>query len=101
MVGRAAYDHPLRWGAWIGNCFGVADTRRVGLGGPARLIPYVSRCCGGRRPALADRPSLVHLVGRCGWCPHWRRHWGEPLVCERPGAKLLEQAAVTLEQAGL
>ncbi|NQV11014.1 MAG: tRNA dihydrouridine(20/20a) synthase DusA [Cyanobacteria bacterium] len=102
MVGRAAYDHPLRWASVDRDLFGVADHQATSASAVLRgLIPYVSRWCegGGRLWPIARH--LVHVVEGVAGARQWRRQLGEAAGVRTAGPEVLEQAAVTLEQAGL
>jgi tRNA-dihydrouridine synthase A len=100
MVGRAVYDHPLRWAE--------VDLRIHGDGGSAPataasvvrgLIPHAERwrTRGGRLWPIARH--LVKLVqgvhGARGWRHQLTQAAGEP----QAGAEVLERAALVLEQA--
>jgi tRNA-dihydrouridine synthase A len=102
MVGRAVYEHPLRWGTVDRELFKqpVPDPPKASavLRG---LLPYAARWCdrGGRLWPIARH--LVHLVEGVPGARRWRRRLGEAGGQRTAGPEVLERAAGELEDAGL
>jgi tRNA-dihydrouridine synthase A len=102
MVGRAVYDHPLRWGRVDQELFGLARQEAVPASAVLRgLIPYASRWCDGGGRLWPIARHLVHLVEAVPGARHWRRRLGEAAGARSAGPEVLEQAAAVLEQQGL
>jgi tRNA-dihydrouridine synthase A len=102
MVGRAAYEHPLRWGGVDRDLFG--DDSRPGST-PSRvilgLLPHAETWCskGGRLWPIARH--LVHLVEGVSGARHWRRDLGQAAGDRSAGPEVLERAARQLQKRGL
>jgi tRNA-dihydrouridine synthase A len=99
MVGRAAYDHPLRW----------AEVDRLIHGDPAAtpataaavlrgLIPHAERWCerGGRLWPIARH--LVKLVQGAPGARRWRQRLSQAAGAPQAGPEVLERAARQLEE---
>jgi len=102
MVGRAAYDHPLRWAPVDRELFGDASHGPVLASSVVRgLIPYAERWCsqGGRLWAIARH--LVQVVEGVSGARHWRRDLGLAAGARTAGPEVLEAAAQQLEARGL
>ncbi|NDG74676.1 MAG: tRNA dihydrouridine(20/20a) synthase DusA [Synechococcaceae bacterium WB8_1B_136] len=102
MVGRAAYDHPLRWAPVDRELFGDASQPPASASSVVRgLIPYAERWCsqGGRLWAIARH--LVQVVEGVSGARHWRRDLGQAAGDRRAGPEVLAAAARQLEQRGL
>ena len=102
MVGRAIYDHPLRWSGIDRLLFDDAEAAEhlapsLVLRG---LIPYADRWCrgGGRLWPIARH--LVHLVEGVDGARQWRHRFSQAAGERQAGATVLAQAAQELEQAG-
>ncbi|MEB3266520.1 MAG: tRNA dihydrouridine(20/20a) synthase DusA [Cyanobacteriota bacterium] len=102
MVGRAVYDHPLRWACVDQELFG--DTSRP----PARasevvrgLEDHAALWCaaGGRLWPIARH--MVHLVEGVSGARGWRRQLGEQAGARHAGPAVLAAAARQLEERGL
>jgi tRNA-dihydrouridine synthase A len=102
MVGRAVYEHPLRWNTVDPTLFG--DTSRP----PARasdvlrgLERHAAEWCdsGGRLWPMARH--LVHLVEGVSGARGWRRQLSQRASAPGAGADVLGAAALQLEQRGL
>jgi tRNA-dihydrouridine synthase A len=102
MVGRAAYEHPLRWA--------TVDARLHGDQGqtPARastvvrgLIPHAERWRrrGNRLWPIARH--LVHVVEGVGGARQWRATLTRQAGAREAGPEVLEAAARQLEERGL
>jgi len=102
MVGRAVYDHPLRWAAVDRQLFGDDSQPDAAASGVVRgLIPYAERWCssGGRLWAIARH--LVQVVEGVSGARHWRRDLGQAAGALSAGPEVLERAAQQLEERGL
>jgi tRNA-dihydrouridine synthase A len=102
MVGRAAYDHPLRWAPVDRELFGDASHGPVLASSVVRgLIPYAERWCaqGGRLWAIARH--LVQVVEGVSGARHWRRDLGLAAGARTAGPEVLAAAAQQLEARGL
>jgi tRNA-dihydrouridine synthase A len=102
MVGRAAYEHPLRWRDVDRDLF--ADDSRDGASASSvirGLVPYAEGWCsdGGRLWSIARH--LVHLVEGVSGARHWRRDLGTAAGERSAGPEVLEKAALQLEERGL
>jgi tRNA-dihydrouridine synthase A len=102
MVGRAAYQHPLRWSAVDRDLFADPSRDPVKASAVIRgVIPHAERWCaqGGRLWAIARH--LVHLVegvkGARGWRATLSRQAGE----RGASPEVLARAALQLEERGL
>jgi tRNA-dihydrouridine synthase A len=102
MVGRAVYQHPLRWASVDRVVFADSTLEPARPSSVVRgLIPHAERWCsqGGRLWAIGRH--LVHLVegvkGARGWRASLSRHAGE----RHAGAEVLDAAALQLEERGL
>ncbi len=101
MVGRAAYDHPLRWAAVDGDLFGSPDRQPATASAVVRgLIPYASRWCDGGGRLWPIARHLVHLVEGVPGARQWRRRLGEAAGAGGAGPEVLEEAALQLEEGG-
>jgi tRNA-dihydrouridine synthase A len=102
MVGRAIYQHPLRWAAVDQEIFG--DICRD----PARpstvlrgVIPHAERWCarGGRLWAIARH--LVHVVEGVKGARGWRATLSRQAGARGAGPEVLAEAARQLEERGI
>jgi tRNA-dihydrouridine synthase A len=102
MVGRAAYDHPLRWAPVDQELFGDASRPAATASSVVRgLLPYAEAWCrdGGRLWAIARH--LVQVVEGVSGARHWRRDLGRAAGERHAGPEVLEVAARQLEERGL
>ena len=102
MVGRAAYDHPLRWAAVDQQLFSDFSHSPATASAVVRgLIPHAERWCseGGRLWAIARH--LVQVVEGVSGARHWRRDLGQAAGAAKAGPEVLEEAARQLEERGL
>ena len=102
MVGRAAYDHPLRWATVDRDLFGddsqaVAKASTVVRG----LIPYAEGWCSGGGRLWSIARHLVQVVEGVSGARHWRRNLGQAAGQRDAGPEVLERAAQQLEERGL
>ena len=102
MVGRAVYEHPLRW-AWVDrDLYGVEDPAGLKASTVLRgLIPHAERWLanGGRLWAMARH--LVHLVEAVPGARHWRASLTRDAGAKDAGIGVLAAAAQRLEDYGL
>ena len=104
MVGRAVYDHPLRWAAVDRLIHGESEAP-----GSESHLAMAARVVRGLKPyaegwlARGDRlwPIARHLVKLVEGVPG-ARHWRQQLTCSagnrQADVQVLEQAALLLEQ---
>ncbi|MFM9109111.1 MAG: tRNA dihydrouridine(20/20a) synthase DusA [Prochlorococcaceae cyanobacterium] len=101
MVGRAVYEHPLRWNGVDGAVFGDHSREPARASQVLRgLVPYATaRGQRGERLWPLAR-HLVHLVEGVSGARHWRREL--TLAAGRPdaGAEVLAAAAASLDERG-
>jgi tRNA-dihydrouridine synthase A len=100
MVGRAVYDHPLRWAAVDARIHGKPLPARATAASVVRgLIPYAAQWCerGNRLWPIARH--LVKVVEGVSGARHWRRELSERASDRQAGPEVLERAASQLEQA--
>jgi len=101
MVGRAAYNHPLRWAPVDRVLFGAGPTEPVRASTVLRgLLPHAERwvSSGGRLWAIARH--LVHLVEGVSGARAWRAGLTRSAGAAGAGPQVLEQAARLLEERG-
>jgi tRNA-dihydrouridine synthase A len=102
MVGRAAYQHPLRW-AEIDSV--IFEQGREVMPRPSTVvrgvIPHAERWCaqGGRLWALGRH--LVHLVEGVKGARGWRANLSRQAGLRDAGPEVLAHAALQLEERGL
>jgi tRNA-dihydrouridine synthase A len=98
MVGRAAYDHPLRW-AGVDRCIhGDPAAQAATAAAVVRgLVPYAESWCrrGGRLWPIARH--LVKLVQGVPGARSWRQQLSQDAAAQRAGPEVLERAAAQLE----
>ena len=101
MVGRAAYEHPLRWSSMDAQVFG--DTPRTVRASDVviGLIPHASAHLsrGGRLWDLCRH--LMQLVEGVPGARHWRRNLGEKAQRPKADLSVMEEAGRQLREAGL
>ncbi|MEB3270633.1 MAG: tRNA dihydrouridine(20/20a) synthase DusA [Synechococcus sp.] len=101
MVGRAAYNHPLRWAPVDRVLFDAGPTEPVRASTVLRgLLPHAERwvSSGGRLWAIARH--LVHLVEGVNGARAWRASLTRAAGAAAAGPQVLEQAARRLEERG-
>jgi tRNA-dihydrouridine synthase A len=102
MVGRAAYDHPLRWSTVDAEIFGEGLATPLL---PSRVVrgmdAHAERWCadGGRLWPIA-RP-LLNLVEGVRGARRWRAQLSRAATAPGAGPEVLREAARQLEEAGL
>ncbi len=102
MVGRAAYEHPLRWHGVDEELFGRGPARQATASSVVRgLLPHTRRWCGGGGRLWPIARHLVHLVEGVPGARHWRRRLSEAAGAREAGPEVLEAAARQLEERGL
>jgi len=102
MVGRATYDHPLRWAEVDRLLFGDAGQPPATASTVVRgLIPHAERWCSGGGRLWAIARHLVQVVEGVSGARHWRRDLGVAAGDRSAGPEVLEQAARQLEERGL
>ena len=102
MVGRAVYEHPLRWAEVDHLIHGQSDQAPVSASTVLRgLIPHTERwvASGGRLWAIARH--LVHLVEAVPGARHWRGALTRQAGARTADARVLVAAAEQLEARGL
>jgi tRNA-dihydrouridine synthase A len=102
MVGRAVYDHPLRWAAVDALLFGDSRQPEARASTVVRgLIPYAEGWCSGGGRVWAIARHLVQVVEGVSGARHWRRDLGQAASNRAAGPEVLEAAARQLEERGL
>lgn len=102
MVGRAAYDHPLRWRSVDRDLFGQRGQAEATASTVVRgLIPYAERWCAGGGRLWPIARHLVQVVEGVPGARHWRRQLGEAAGARTAGPDVLDRAARQLEDRGL
>ena len=102
MVGRAVYEHPLRWASVDQLVHGRTDHQAATASTVLRgLMPHAERwiASGGRLWAIARH--LVHLVEAVPGARHWRGQLSRQAAERSAGADVLAAAALQLEERGL
>jgi tRNA-dihydrouridine synthase A len=101
MVGRAAYEHPLRWNGVDADLFGDGHPPARASTVVRGLLPHADRWCerGGRLWAIARH--LVHVVEGVSGARHWRGSLTRAAGARNAGVEVLEEAARQLEERGL
>ena len=104
MVGRAVYDHPLRW-AGVDRLIHGDSTPPEDADGPARaarvvrgLMPYAERWLTRGERLWPIARHLVKLVEGMPGARHWRRQLTLAAGERRADARVLEAAALLLER---
>ncbi|MEB3276890.1 MAG: tRNA dihydrouridine(20/20a) synthase DusA [Cyanobacteriota bacterium] len=102
MVGRAVYDHPLRWSSVDALIHGLPSREPLQASAVVRgLLPHAERWrqSGGRLWAIGRH--LVHLVEGVPGARQWRALISREAGAREAGPEVLEQAALQLEARGL
>jgi tRNA-dihydrouridine synthase A len=101
MVGRAAYNHPLRWAAVDGEIFRAPAAAPVRASSVVRgLVPHAERWCGSGGRLWPIARHLVHVVEGVNGARHWRAALTRAAAAPDAGAAVLETAARQLEERG-
>ncbi len=102
MVGRAAYDHPLRW-ATVDRRLFHDDSEPIACASTVvrGLIPYAERWVNGGGRLWAIARHLVQVVEGVSGARHWRRDLGLAAGARDAGPEVFERAAAQLEERGL
>ncbi|MCP9808107.1 tRNA dihydrouridine(20/20a) synthase DusA [Cyanobium sp. HWJ4-Hawea] len=101
MVGRAVYDHPLRWAGVDRDIFGVIQAGPIKASTVVRgLIPYAEGWLqrGNRLWPIARH--LVHVVEGVNGARAWRHQLGVAAGQKDAGTEVMDQAARALEERG-
>ncbi|MBM5827244.1 MAG: tRNA dihydrouridine(20/20a) synthase DusA [Cyanobacteria bacterium M_surface_7_m2_040] len=102
MVGRAVYEHPLRWSSVDAAIHERPSQEPLKASTVVRgLLPHAERWqqSGGRLWAIARH--LVHLVEGVPGARHWRAQLSREAGARDAGPEVLERAALQLEARGL
>ena len=102
MVGRAAYEHPLRWASVDADIHGDPNQPAVKASTVVRgLIPHAERwrSRGDRLWPIARH--LVHVVEGVSGARHWRAALTREAGARDAGPEVLDAAARQLEERGL
>lgn len=102
MVGRAVYEHPLRWSGLDRQLFDdrsapAAVRASVVLRG---LLPHAERWRGRGERLWPIARHLVHLVEGVSGARHWRHQLTQAAGDRQAGPEVLERAAEQLEGRG-
>ena len=104
MVGRAVYDHPLRWGnvdqAIHGDRSANPDPDQRALAAQVvrGLLPYADRWLGRGDRLWPIARHLVKLVAGMPGARYWRQQLTLAAGDRQAGVQVLEAAAILLEQ---
>jgi tRNA-dihydrouridine synthase A len=102
MVGRAAYEHPLRWAEVDREIFARTT---VDLPRPSTVmrgvIPHAERWCAGGGRLWAIARHLVHVVEGVPGARGWRATLSRQAGQREAGPEVLASAALALEERGL
>jgi tRNA-dihydrouridine synthase A len=100
MVGRAAYDHPLRWTGVDRHIHGDRTARQATAAAVLRgLIPHAERWRGRGERLWPIARHLVKLVQGVPGARRWRHQLSQAAGERQAGPEVLEQAALALEEA--
>ena len=102
MVGRAAYEHPLRWAAVDAEIHGDCSQATAKASTVVRgLIPHAERwrSLGNRLWPIARH--LVHVLEGVSGARHWRASLTREAGARDAGPEVLDAAARQLEERGL
>jgi len=102
MVGRAVYEHPLRWAEVDRLIHGQLDQAPATASTVLRgLIPHAERWVAGGGRLWAIARHLVHLVEGVPGARHWRGQLTRLAGERSAGSDVLVAAALQLEARGL
>jgi tRNA-dihydrouridine synthase A len=102
MVGRAVYEHPLRWSGLDRQLFsdGAAPETVKASAVLRGLIPYAERWCSRGDRLWPIARHLVHLVEGVNGARHWRHQLSQAASDRQAGPDVLARAAEQLEERG-
>ena len=101
MVGRAAYDHPLRWAGVDSQLFGDTSRGHTKASTVVRgLIPYAERWLSRGDRLWPIARHLVHVVEGVSGARAWRQQLTQAAGQRQAGAEVLDAAARQLEEQG-
>ena len=101
MVGRAAYDHPLRWAAVDAALFGDTSHGQPKASTVVRgLLPYAERWLSRGDRLWPIARHLVHVVEGVSGARAWRQQLTQAAGQRDAKADVLEAAAQQLEAQG-
>jgi tRNA-dihydrouridine synthase A len=101
MVGRAAYNHPLRWNGVDATLFGDGHPAATASSVLRGLMPHAERWCSEGNRLWAIARHLVHLVEGVNGARHWRAALTRAAGERQAGVQVLETACRQLEERGL
>jgi tRNA-dihydrouridine synthase A len=102
MVGRAAYDHPLRWASVDAEIHGDRSRAAVKASAVVRgLIPHAERWRGRGDRLWPIARHLVQVVEGVSGARHWRATLTREAGARDAGPEVLDAAARQLEERGL
>jgi len=101
MVGRAAYDHPLRWAGVDSQLFGDTSKGQARASTVVRgLIPYAERWLSRGDRLWPIARHLVHVVEGVSGARAWRQQLTSAAGQRQAGVEVLDSAARQLEEKG-
>ena len=101
MVGRAAYDHPLRWAGVDSELFGDTSKSDAKASTVVRgLIPYAERWLSRGDRLWPIARHLVHVVEGVSGARAWRQQLTSAAGQRQAGVEVLDSAARQLEEQG-
>ena len=102
MVGRAAYEHPLRWASVDADIHGDPNQPTVKASTVVRgLIPHAERWRSQGNRLWPIARHLVHVVEGVSGARHWRAELTRKAGARDAGPEVLDAAARQLEERGL
>jgi tRNA-dihydrouridine synthase A len=101
MVGRAAYDHPLRWAGVDSQLFGDTSECHAKASTVVRgLIPYAEHWLSRGDRLWPIARHLVHVVEGVSGARAWRQQLTTAAGQRQAGVEVLDAAARQLEEQG-
>lgn len=101
MVGRAAYDHPLRWAGVDSQLFGDTSRSPTKASTVVRgLIPHAERWLSRGDRLWPIARHLVHVVEGVSGARAWRQQLTSAAGQRQAGVEVLDAAARQLEEQG-
>lgn len=102
MVGRAVYEHPLRWAAVDTEIHGDSSSPAVKASTVVRgLLPHAERWRSRGERLWPIARHLVHVVEGVSGARHWRAALTREAGAKDAGPEVLDAAARQLEERGL
>jgi tRNA-dihydrouridine synthase A len=102
MVGRAVYQHPLRWADLDQSVFGDSSSATPRASTVVRgVIPHAERWLAGGGRLWPIARHLVQVVEGVSGARPWRHQLSQAAGARQAGTAVLEQAARQLEERGL